>query len=674
VQFVDPAGYHATQWYNNTPSGAPTESGGGAIQLQGMLGTAITGINAAMNVTAAAKTSFTSPASGTFTVGLPHSVKIVTAGYPTAALTEAGTLPQGLTFQDNGDGTATISGTPAAATTGQYKVTISADAGSGNTASQVFVITVLGQSATPTTAVIGGLISDSSSHNGLSGACAYLYPAGTSASAAYATCARSDGFYELDGIAPGSYNLAFADPAGAHVTQWYDGSASGAASQSGAATVTLSAGQARTPLNAALTPIQSGNVSGVVTDSSNAAVANVCVYLYPAGGGTSASYATCSASDGTYYLSGVTPGSYDVAFYDAQGRYLTQWFDGVSGGAASESGATPVSVPTGNGTVTGVNAVEGLVPKGNVSGIVRDTSGNPLSNICVYVYPAGNSSAATAVTCTGASGSYWIGGVPSGSYNVAFYDPAGQFVTQWYFGAATQASGQTVVVPNGGATVSGVNAALSIVPTGTITGAVTDAGTSAGVGQECVYLYPHGVSSAAAYATCTQADGSYQLSGVTAGSYDVAFFDPQGRYVTQWYNGTAGGAASQAGAVAVSVPNGGQTLAGVNAVVAPVAYGNVAGTVTAASSSAPLANICVYLYPGTGSSTAAYFSCTVADGTYKISGVAAGTYQVAFYDPNGNYATQWYSASATQSGAQTITVSTGNQTVTGVNAALTGGV
>ena len=50
VQFVDPAGYHTTQWYNATPRGAPTESGSNAIQLQGMLGTAITGINAAMEL------------------------------------------------------------------------------------------------------------------------------------------------------------------------------------------------------------------------------------------------------------------------------------------------------------------------------------------------------------------------------------------------------------------------------------------------------------------------------------------------------------------------------------------------------------------------------------------------------------------------------------------------
>ena len=38
-----------------------------------------------------------------------------TAGFPTATtLTKTGALPAGVTFTDNGDGTATLAGTPAA--------------------------------------------------------------------------------------------------------------------------------------------------------------------------------------------------------------------------------------------------------------------------------------------------------------------------------------------------------------------------------------------------------------------------------------------------------------------------------------------------------------------------------------------------------------------------------
>ena len=56
--------------------------------------------------------NFTSPAQATFTYGQPSSFTITTTGSPAAKLS-LGFLPQGMTFTDNGNGTATISGTPA---------------------------------------------------------------------------------------------------------------------------------------------------------------------------------------------------------------------------------------------------------------------------------------------------------------------------------------------------------------------------------------------------------------------------------------------------------------------------------------------------------------------------------------------------------------------------------
>ena len=51
---------------------------------------------------------------------------MTTTGFPTAALSETGALPTGVTFVDNGDGTATLAGTPAAGTVGTYAMTITA--------------------------------------------------------------------------------------------------------------------------------------------------------------------------------------------------------------------------------------------------------------------------------------------------------------------------------------------------------------------------------------------------------------------------------------------------------------------------------------------------------------------------------------------------------------------
>jgi len=51
-------------------------------------------------------------AAGTFT--------IKSTGFPVPALAEVGTLPSGVTFEDNGDGTATLTGTPVVLTGGIY--------------------------------------------------------------------------------------------------------------------------------------------------------------------------------------------------------------------------------------------------------------------------------------------------------------------------------------------------------------------------------------------------------------------------------------------------------------------------------------------------------------------------------------------------------------------------
>ena len=66
---------------------------------------------------------------------------MTTTGYPAPSLGETGTLPTGVTFVNNGNGTATIAGTPAAATGGVYPITITAVNGTGTT-TQSFSLTV----------------------------------------------------------------------------------------------------------------------------------------------------------------------------------------------------------------------------------------------------------------------------------------------------------------------------------------------------------------------------------------------------------------------------------------------------------------------------------------------------------------------------------------------------
>ena len=407
--------------------------------------------------------AITSTASSIFVVGFPKTFTVTTTGSPTPSISESGVLPSGVTFTDNGNGTASLAGTPAGGSAGTYPLSITASNGISPAASQSFTLTVLNVPGNPTLGDLSGLVTAASSGSPLANICVYLYPVGGSSSAA-ATCTLANGSWELAGLPAGSYDVAFADPnaTGVFSTQWYNGTTGGAATQSGATGVTLSGGQAIGGIDAAMSLVPYGNVSGVVTDTSANDLANICVYLYPVGGSSSAA-ASCTLANGSYFISGVAPGSYDVAFADtyATGVYSTQWYTGATGGAATQSGATAVTVPAGGQTLSGVGAAMSLVPYGNVSGVVTDTSAHDLANICVYLYLVGGSSP-VAATCTLANGSYEFYGLTAGTeYDVSFFDPTYVYTTQWYNGAATQAAATAVTVPAGGQALSGIGAAMA---------------------------------------------------------------------------------------------------------------------------------------------------------------------------------------------------------------------
>ena len=86
--------------------------------------------------------SITSANSATFAVGTPGSFTVTATGSPTPSLTESGALPSGVTFTNHGNGTATLSGTPASGTGGKYSLTFTASNGVGMAATQSFTLTV----------------------------------------------------------------------------------------------------------------------------------------------------------------------------------------------------------------------------------------------------------------------------------------------------------------------------------------------------------------------------------------------------------------------------------------------------------------------------------------------------------------------------------------------------
>ena len=83
--------------------------------------------------------AITSANNATFTVGTSGTFAVTTTGYPAPGIKESGALPTGVTFVNNGNGTATLSGK--ATVSGIYTITLTAQNGVGAAATQSFTLT-----------------------------------------------------------------------------------------------------------------------------------------------------------------------------------------------------------------------------------------------------------------------------------------------------------------------------------------------------------------------------------------------------------------------------------------------------------------------------------------------------------------------------------------------------
>lgn len=125
-------------------AGKPTASAGGvyAITL-----TAANGISPdatqKLSIIVAEQAAFASSPTVSFAVGHAGSFTVVATGFPAPSLSELGRLPSGLTFTDNGNGTATLAGTPAAGSQGTYPLAIVGAAAGSPAAAQALTLSVL---------------------------------------------------------------------------------------------------------------------------------------------------------------------------------------------------------------------------------------------------------------------------------------------------------------------------------------------------------------------------------------------------------------------------------------------------------------------------------------------------------------------------------------------------
>src|SRR5262249_53317572 len=125
-------------------SGKPAAGSGGTSTLTFTASNGVTP-NATQTFTLTVKPglAITSANAARFTVGQAGTFTVTTTGTRTRPITRSGTaLPEGVTFVDNGNGTGTLSGTPAAGTKGTYALTFTASTSVASSATQRFTLSV----------------------------------------------------------------------------------------------------------------------------------------------------------------------------------------------------------------------------------------------------------------------------------------------------------------------------------------------------------------------------------------------------------------------------------------------------------------------------------------------------------------------------------------------------
>ncbi|MCG2782620.1 MAG: carboxypeptidase regulatory-like domain-containing protein [Candidatus Altiarchaeales archaeon] len=410
---------------------------------------------------------------------------------------------------------------------------------------------------------------------------------------------ESDGTYAISSLMSGTYHVDI-----------YPGDAGGTNYASEEKIITVTAGEAVTGADFALTA--GGSISGVVIDGATCfdgcdPIPNIRVQCWMENGAGWGDAWT--GSDGTYSINGLSTGTYHVEV------------------RASESGMNyaskekVVSVTAGQET-SGVNF--NLTTGASISGTVIYSGGSGASDIMVEAHKEMEQGWGNA--WTESDGTYTITGLTSGTYRVEIF--------------SDYAAQPQMVTVNTGADTSGVD--FTLTTGGSISGTVTDANGAV------AYINIHAWSETGGWGgTMTESDGTYTITGLYSGTYHVNV-------------DTMGSSQNYASSEKTVTVTEGQKTSGVNFNLST--GGSVSGTVKDEAGS-PVPDMRVECWKEMGEGHGE--TMVKQDGTYTVKGLKSGIYHCTVR-------AQWGSTSSYATDEQTVTATAG-QTTTGVNFVLSAG-
>lgn len=332
-----------------------------------------------------------------------------------------------------------------------------------------------------------------------------------SGSGGVTTTTDASGSYELRGVIPGSYVVAFSDAAGVYIAQYYSGSLTpGQATQ-----VVVAREEERRDVDATLA--RGGALSGAVRIL-----------------GVKPSYATVTAEwldndassivfssqfdtdTGTYLSTGLPPGRYRIL--------VDAWLDGVFfGGYYGEStaGIGAVVTVTAGATISGLDVNLGAAGyDGEIAGTVT-ANGQPRPGIKVTLYGTIDHERIVSVLTDG-QGHYTIGGLTNGFYFVGFSDPAEVYVAEYYSNVYSLLAAKAVGPVEQKQTVD-----VELELAGSVTGRVASDNGAPAANQRISLWYVTKYDDGSVgpitifRQVTTDDDGMYRAGGLRPGSYRV---------------------------------------------------------------------------------------------------------------------------------------------------------
>ncbi|MCB0106166.1 MAG: carboxypeptidase regulatory-like domain-containing protein [Caldilineaceae bacterium] len=337
----------------------------------------------------------------------------------------------------------------------------------------------------------------------------------------YRSSTDKNGRYTIDTLLPGTYQLFFHDSSGRYRYEFYDD----VTFRTNSNVVTVHHREVLTDVNAALA--LGAQITGSVTLMGQpASNAQLTLHKWENSQWWPVAFTSVNAFTGAYRFGGLPAGRYRVeaSAFVAYPPFSTYYFYGLYGGETWDS-ATDIRLTT-EATASQIDVTLGNGPlfDGAVSGRVT-ANGKPLANVQVSLqlpficcYP-GTLTFPQTYAVTDAAGRYRIEGLTSALYLVRFDDRNGRYASLFYPGQPLPGYEQMVVISDTG-TTTGIDIDLPI--GGRIQGHLYERDGSGVENVPVMALLQTTESPFFVFReVLSAADGSYQLQGLSPGTYRV---------------------------------------------------------------------------------------------------------------------------------------------------------